>query len=123
MNTEEKKELIKFNLLREDTLNGSRLSWMLTFQGFLFAAYFVAQPQDNLLPYLGILASLVTISVVLLGAISINNLLNLWHEIEHDKSISPFGLQKQGRWIFLLILGLSAMLPTGCLAAWIYLMN
>lgn len=58
MELDDKKQLILFNLQREDSLNNNRLGWLLSFQGFIFATYGVLlsewQPLNLTFNYLNL---------------------------------------------------------------------
>ena len=112
MNNEEKKELIKFNIVREDSLDNSRLTWLLTFK--YFAAYAVLETSDNgekltaitkLLPILGLVSAIVVLIVVFIGMYSVSVLHAMWIEIEPVERVTPFGLQKPRTGYLALLLG------------------
>lgn len=123
MENNEKKELIKFNLLREDSLNNNRLTWLLAFQGILFAANTFSTNNSVLIPILGFVTSFISLCLVLLGIYSINQLHKIWFSMltnkdKEEKPLSPFGIQIPGKGYLILLFGLSSLLPLSCTIAW-----
>ena len=122
------KELILFNLTREDALNNNRITWLLAFQGFVFAAYaFCVKETEKesvqdlayIIPCLGLVSSVVALVVITMGACAIRRLNDLWFANTKERRISPFGLLQGKPYHFYLHLGLSNMLPSACFIAWL----
>lgn len=131
MDDKDKKDLIKFNIVREDALNNSRLSWLLTFQGLLFTAYAVLATSNSVenlvvfkksLPILGIITAIPALIVLSMGTNSIRLLHGMWIKIAPDEKLTPLGLQKIGKGYAFSIFGLGSVLPFSCIIAWLFIL-
>jgi hypothetical protein len=84
---------------RENDLINNRLSWMLTFQGFLFAALALVVNKDtepavglifkNVLPIIGIAVALLAFLGVLAAYISIDNIKQKWKKQLGNQQYPP----------------------------------
>ena len=128
MKISNKKQLIIHGLQREDQLNNSRLSWLLSFQGFLFASFSFLYTQTDkneefLLPIilLGAISAGITWALVVTSLKAIERLHILWEKYESDLEVTPFGIQKARSGYLFHAFGLSHFLPLACVISWGYI--
>lgn len=123
-------ELIIGNLKREDGLVNSRLSWLMTTQGFLFASWGLVIGLNfknnivasSVLACLGIFLCLAAITVIHISHGFIEKLKSKWKALEGEDEITPFGIDVFGAKSGWKYMGLSYMLPFGCIVAWVALL-
>ena len=119
-------KLIISNLTREDGLVNSRLSWLMTAQGFLFASWGLVIGStfgrkiaaSIVFACLGIFLCLAAIIVIHISHKFIEDLKTKWEALEGKSEVSPFGIDVFGISSRVKFLGLSYMLPCGCIIAW-----
>ena len=126
-------EYVAHQINREDGLVNSRLTWMLTFQGFLFASLALIGEREKVgqelycaliyvLPFLGATIALLSYLSVEGALSAIKSLKNDWINKEEDLDIAgvfprPFG-QKVPHTLAAIFIRL---LPFSVTFAWIYL--
>ncbi len=123
-------DLIIGNLKREDGLVNSRLSWLMTAQGFLFASWGLVIGSNfdkkiaasTVFACLGIFYCLVAIALNHISHKFIKDLKSKWKALEGEVEINPFGIDAFGAGSKLKYIGLSYMLPSGCIVAWLGLL-
>jgi hypothetical protein len=113
---------------REQGLVNNRLSWMLTFQGFLFAAIALVINKDteptvrivfrNVIPAIGIAVALLALIGIHAAALSSNEIKAKWKQRDGFQQYPPtFGTRK----ISLLGRITSYGIPTSVVVAWLLL--
>ena len=128
-NNEKEKEILLFALTREDLLMHNRLSWVLTFQGLLFAsASFLTNNMSVVLPIntmrftypiLGVFVAIFGMGIQVWGAISIGQIRKRWGEIENKEAkSSPFGIGGHNQTGPTMPFGLSFCILFSCFIAW-----
>lgn len=124
-------ELIIGNLTREDGLVNSRISWLMTAQGFLYASWGLVMGSSfenkiaasTVFAFLGIFLCLVAMVVIQISHRFIEDLKSRWKALEGDESgVTPFGIDIFGESSRFRYIGLSYMLPSGCVVAWVVLL-
>ena len=114
---------------REQGLVNNRLSWMLTFQGFLFAAIALVVNKDteptvrvvfrNVIPAIGIAVALLALIGIHAAALSSNEIKAKWKQRDGFQQYPPtFGTPK----ISLLGRITSYGIPTSVIVAWLLLL-
>lgn len=94
-------EYLAKQIEREDSLVNTRITWMLTSQGFLFAALALIVNKDAraelykilvfILPLTGASLSLIGLFGVYAANSALRKLKAKWPDIEDDKFVRPFG--------------------------------
>ena len=124
------RKILLFALEREDKLINNRISWVLTFEGFMFAAYtflnknmaaeLPIETMKYVYPLLGGFIALMGAILVIWGNVSIASIRKEWGKFEgNDTQVSPFGSVGHSKNRVTNFFGLSFFIPLSCLAAWI----
>jgi len=124
---QQRKEILLYALNREDSLVNNRLIWVLTIQGFLFAAValsFEKEIAQNkflfIISIVGIVISIMGTYLSVLANLHINKLKSQWGDIKTIvKDVSPFGSGAHRPKSFTNLVGLSFLLPLCTGIAWL----
>ena len=124
---QQRKDILLFALCREDSLVNNRLIWVLTIQGFLFAAVALSFEKGIEQKIYLLIISIVGIAISVMGAflsvlanIHINKLKSQWGGIKTIvKDVSPFGSGPHRPESFTNLIGLSFLLPVCTGIAWV----
>jgi len=121
---QEVKSDIKDCLQREESLSNSRVSSILTFQGLLFASSSLLLNEDKMsvisLVFVGSISAFTVFTLGVLSALYVYKLHEKWREVSEGdlEVLSPFGLQKSGKYHMLSIFSYKCFLPLLCSIAW-----
>jgi len=131
VNEKEKENFYKYlaqQIEREDGLVNTRLNWMLTTQGLLFAALALLATEDTnarmreilavLLPSIGILLSLISLFGVAGATIALYDLSKEWKKLNYSMAPRPYG-PRSAFWLGLVP---RLFLPLLFLGAWWYVL-
>ena len=123
----ERKEILLYALQREDALVNNRLIWVLTIQGFLFAAVALAkergvQPENfiKIIGSMGIVISCMGTTLSVLANRQINGIKLSWGNLASvTQDVSPFGSGPHKKKSLKNYFGLSFFLPVFTGIAWV----
>lgn len=124
---DERKQILLYALQREDALVNNRLVWVLTMQGFLFAAVALSLEKDvdlnlfyaNILGCLGLGLSIMGAFLSWWSNSSIKCIRKKWGDIESTlDDVSPFGSDGHASDAKTNHFGLSVFLPVSTGLAW-----
>ncbi len=98
-------DAIAFQIAREDELAGKRLTWIVTINGFLFAALGFSAGKDSpdqailallkfALPVTGSLVSIAGLMGVIAAYIQLQYLTKLWERLDDPRWPRPYGDKK-----------------------------
>jgi hypothetical protein len=118
-------EYLSHQIGREDSLVNNRLTWLLTTQGLLFAAFALVLEKDGaqllknelikVLPLVGIVLSILCLLGVVGAIVTIRGLQKRWRKLDYDFAPPPCGVGCAWGFGFIPSLGL----PLSFLYAWL----
>ena len=126
----ERKEILLFALQPEDSLVNNRLVWVLTIQGFLFAAVALAIEKGiehgwflYIISIMGIIIAVISTVLSFRANIHINTLKDQWGDLTQIvQDVSPFGSGQHKRSSPYNLVGLSFWLPLFTGVAWVFVL-
>ena len=127
----ERKEILLYALQREDNLVNNRLIWVLTIQGFLFAAVALSKEKNiepdsfvNIIGFMGLAISSMGSILSLWANKQIDGIRSQWTELKDVvQDVSPFGAGPHKSNLSANLFGLSLFLPIFTGVAWLLILQ